>query len=108
MLLCDEVCLAELVCVVSESPMLPESVSRCKVTAYALCAVRHSENRSTATSDSVPVAFSKVSAVVYPVTRWNVSCMWFAVILGLPLRTVRWRSVQQGRSWSSVVWPTTL
>ena len=41
--MCDEVYKAELVCVVSESPMLPESVSRCKVTAYALCAVRHSE-----------------------------------------------------------------
>ena len=41
-LLCDEVCKAELVCVVGEPPMLPESVSRSEVT-DALCTVRHCE-----------------------------------------------------------------
>ena len=41
-LLCNEVCKAELVCVISESPMLPEAVSWSEVT-DALCTVRHSE-----------------------------------------------------------------
>ena len=41
-LLCDEVRQAELVCVVSEPPMLPESVSWSEVT-DALCTIRHSE-----------------------------------------------------------------
>ena len=41
-LLCNEVYKAELVCVIGESPMLPESVSWSEVT-DASCPVRHSE-----------------------------------------------------------------